>query len=483
MKNIFKSVTSRLQPKAEKRAGEPPAENPLGTQPIGKLMLKFAIPAIASSLINAVYNITDQIFIGQSVGYLGNAATNIEFPIATFCTAVTIMLGVGGASNFNLCLGAGKKDEASRIVATSVSLLAILGICIGVITLIFTDSLMNAFGATEQIFPYAVTYTRIIACGIPFVIFASGCTYIIRADGSPTYSMLTIASGGVLNMILDPIFIFVFNMGIAGAAIATVISQIVSFLFALRYMFRFKNAKLAGIIPHLKATCTKAIAKLGAPSFLNHFMMMIVQITMNNMLRKYGAASIYGTDIPIAVVGVIAKLNIIVIAFNVGTSQGCQPIYGFNFGAKNYTRVKSTYKRAALVVIIISTIIFGCFQLFPRQIVSIFGTGSELYFHFAERYMRIYMMLVCLFGLQPLTAGFFTSIGKAYKGLFITITRQGLFLLPMLLILPRIMGLDGIVYAGPISDGVAILIAIIFIVVEFQIITKLEKAQSLENKE
>ena len=466
------NATIKSQP-----GSDAPAQNPLGTQPIVRLMLKFAIPAIASSLINAVYNITDQIFIGQSVGYLGNAATNIEFPITTLCTAVAIMLGVGGASNFNLCLGAGKKDEASRIVATSVTLMAIFGICIGVIAFVFTEALMKAFGATEQILPYAVTYTKIIACGLPFVLFSTSCTYLIRADGSPTYSMLAVGVGGVLNMILDPLFIFVFGMGIAGAAIATVISQIVSFVFVLRYLFVFKNVNLGGIFPQLKTACAKAIGKLGAPSFLNHFMMMIVQITMNNMLRKYGAASIYGTDIPIAVVGVISKLNIIVLAFNVGTSQGCQPIYGFNYGAKNYTRVKATYKRAAIVVVVISTIIFACFQLFPRQIVSIFGTGSELYFHFAERYMRIYLMMVCLFGLQPLTAGFFTSIGKAYKGLFITMTRQGLFLLPLLLILPGIMGLDGIVYAGPISDAVAVMFAIIFIVLEFRIITRLEQEQ------
>ena len=469
---IMNSKAPGPENKGKGNGGGPPAQNPLSYQPIGRLMLKFAIPTIASSLINAVYNITDQVFIGQSVGYLGNAATNIEFPIATFCTAVSILLGVGGASNFNLCLGAGKKDEASRIVASSITLTAIVGICIGLVSFVFTESLMNAFGATDQIFPYAVTYTRIIACGLPFVVFSTSCAYLIRADGSPAYSMIAIGSGAVLNLILDPILIFAMNMGIAGAAIATVISQIVSFAIAFRYLFRFKNAKLAGNIPCLKTDCMKAIAKLGFPGFINHFMMMTVQITMNNTLRAYGAASIYGTDIPISVVGVISKLNIIVQAFNVGTSQGCQPIFGYNYGAKNYSRVKATYKRAAVVVVIISTVFFACFQLFPRSIVSIFGTGSDLYYQFAERYMRIYMMMLFLYGLQPLTAGFFTSIGKAYKGLFVTFTRQGLFLLPLLLILPRIMGLDGIVYAGPISDCVAVIFAIIFASIEFKTMTK-----------
>ncbi|MCL1828238.1 MAG: MATE family efflux transporter [Oscillospiraceae bacterium] len=452
----------------------------MGTQPIGKLMLKFAIPSIASSLINAIYNITDQVFIGRSVGYLGNAATNITFPIITLCIAVTIMIGSGSSSKYSLHLGAGKKDEAADIAGTGISMLAIFGVTIGILTFILTEPLMRVFGATDLIFPYAVTYTRIIAVGIPFVLFATGLSNLIRADGSPGYSLFTLASGAVLNMILDPIFIFALKMGIAGAAYATVISQIVSFFIAFGYLRRFKNSDLTGKIPLLKAECVKTIAKLGLPGFTNHFMMMVIQITMNNTLRFYGAASIYGSDIPLAVVGVISKLSIVVIAFNVGIALGCQPIFGFNFGAKNYARVKETYKRAAVAVVVISMMIFACFQLFPRQIVSIFGTGDELYFQFAERYMRIYLMMVCLFGLQPLTANFFTSVGKAYKGLFITVTRQGLFLFPLLLILPRFLGFDGIVYAGPISDSAAIMSAIIFAFIEFKTITKLEKAQSAE---
>jgi len=463
------------------QGGGPPAENPLGTQPIVRLMLKFAIPAITSSLISAIYNITDQIFIGHSIGFLGNAATSISFPITTLCTAMAIMLGVGGASNFNLNMGAKKKEAAARIIGTSLTLLAIAGVCIGIVSFAFTESLMRAFGATDNIFDLAVTYTRIIACGVPFVVFSSGCSYFIRADGSPSYSLFSVACGAVLNMMLDPLFIFVFGWGIAGAAYATIISQFISLLLVVRYLLRFKSVKLGDYVPSFKADCIKAIAKLGVPGFLNHFMMMIVQIVMNNTLKIYGADSIYGSDIPLSVVGVLAKVNVIVIAFNVGIAQGCQPIVGFNYGAKNYARVKATYLRAVGSVIAISIVIFACFQLFPREIISIFGSGSELYFHFGERYMRIYMMMVCLFGLQPLTANFFTSIGKAYKGLFITMTRQGLFLLPLLLILPRFLGLDGFVYAGPISDSAAILAAVIFAIIEFRLISKLESEEQLSD--
>ena len=454
-----------------------PAQNPLGTMPVGRLMVKFAVPSITTSLINAVYNITDQVFIGRSVGYLGNAATNIAFPVVSLCIAVTIMIGIGSSSNFSLRLGAGKKDKAADVALTGMSMLVIFGVLIGLSAFIFTEPLMRAFGATDQIFPYAVTYTRIIAVGIPFVLFSTGLSNLIRADGSPGYSLFALASGAVLNIILDAIFIFVFKMGIAGAARATVISQTVSFLISAGYLRRFKSVRLKGRFPPIKAECLAAIFKLGVPGFINHFMMTVIQITMNNTLRFYGAESIYGSDIPLAVVGVISKLSVVIIAFNVGIALACQPIIGFNYGAGNYARVKETYKRAAVFVVAISMVIFACFQLFPRQIVSIFGTGDENYFLFAERYMRIYMMMVCLFGLQPLTANFFTSIGKAYKGLFITVTRQGLFLFPLLLILPRFLGFDGIVYAGPISDSAAIIAAVLFAFFEMKEITRIEKAR------
>lgn len=262
-------------------------------------------------------------------------------------------------------------------------------------------------------------------------------------------------------------------MGIAGAGIATVISQIVTFIIAGRYMLRFRSVKLTLKQMRLNIDSVKAIVKLGVPGFLNHFMAMVVQVTMNNTLRVYGAASVYGSDIPIAVVGVITKLNAIVTAFCIGIATGAQPICGFNYGAKNYTRVKATYKLATAAVICISLVFFACFQLFPRQLISIFGSGDKQYYLFGERYMRVYLMMVCFYGMQPLATTFFASIGKAYKALFITMTRQGIFLLPLLLILPRFLGLDGIVYAGPIADSASILCVIVCISLEFKAMSKL----------
>jgi putative MATE family efflux protein len=460
-------------------------QNPLGSAPIGRLMLKFAIPAISGSLATAAYNITNQILIGQRIGYIGNAATSIAFPLMTLCAALAFLFGIGGASNFNLNLGAGKKDFAAQIVGTSIFLTSACGIVLAITAFIFAEPLMRAFGATEQILPYAVTYTRIIACGIPFVLFSSSCSNLIRSDGSPGYSLLCTVSGALLNILLGIIFIFVLDMGIAGAACATVISQFVTFILTLLYLRRFKSVKLTVSLIRPKADSMKAIARLGVPGFLNQFMMMFVQITLNNILRNYGAMSVYGSDIPIAVVGVISQLNMLVVAFTVGIALGCQPIFGFNYGAKIYARVKEAYKRAAVAIIIISTVIFVCFQVFPRQIVSIFSSNdSALYFQFAVRYMRIFMVMVCLQGLQPLTATFFTSIGKAFKGLFITIMRQGIFMLPLFLILPRYLGIDGIVYAGPIADSAAILSAVIFAAIEFRIMTKhevLEAANQLQS--
>lgn len=282
---------------------------------------------------------------------------------------------------------------------------------------------------------------------------------MIRADGSPRYAMYCMLSGALLNTVLDPLFIFRLDMGIAGAALATVLGQAVSAGMAISYFPRFRSVHITWRLLRPRGDCMRAIAALGAAACFNQLAMTLVQITMNNTLTFYGALSDYGQNIPLACVGVISKVNVVLMAFIIGTAQGCQPICGFNYGAKNYPRVKKTYLTAAAVVTAISTAAFLCFQIFPRQIVAIFGEGSEAYFHFAERYFRIYMMLVFLNGIQPLTANFFTSIGKAKMGILMSMTRQILFLLPLIVIFPRFFGIDGVMYAGPIADGVAALLS------------------------
>lgn len=449
------------------------SQSPLATQNVNKLILKYAIPSTISFLVSALYNIVDQIFIGQGVGILGNAATNVAFPLSTICTSVFLLLGIGSATGFNLNMGAGNREKACRIAGNGITLLAVCGVLIGVLTLIFLEPLMKAFGATDQVLSYAMTYTGITALGFPFLIFSSGCGQLIRADGSPTYSMVCVLSGAVINTILDPILIFVFDMGMAGAAIATVTGQIVSCILAVIYLTRFKAFRINRQYLKPSLANSKIIVSLGAASCFNQLAMTVTQIVMNNTLTYYGAASLYGAEIPLACVGVITKVNVFLMAFILGTVHGCQPIFGFNYGAKNYKRVKQALKTALIVVFCISALAFACFQLFPRQIVSIFGQGDELYFQFAERYLRIFMFMTFINGIIPITSTFFTSMGKPIKGIFVSLTRQIIFLVPLLLILPIFMGIDGVVFAGPIADGAAVLVTTVLTCLELKKINQL----------
>ena len=438
------------------------AENPLGIAPVGGLIKKFAIPAIISMLVSAMYNIVDQIFIGQGVGMLGNAATNVAFPVTTIATALALLLGIGGASNYNLEMGAGREKKASGIAGTALSSLVISGAVLCVIVLLFLKPLLTLFGATKDVMPYAVDYTGITALGLPFYILSVGGNHVVRADRSPTYSMACVTAGAVINTILDPLFIFGFGWGIKGAAWATVIGQVVSGILVVVYFWKFRKMYLEKSMLKPKFSYLKVVAALGLASCINQIAMALVQIVLNNILRYYGAASIYGSDIPIACVGVISKVNQVFMAICIGISQGCQPIWGFNYGAEKYSRVRQAYRYSVTACTIIATGFFLCFQLFPHQIVGIFGTGSDLYFQFAERYLKIYMFMTFANGIQPMSSGFFTSIGKAKLGVVMSLTRQVLFLLPLIVIFPLFMGIDGVMYAGPIADAAAFALAIIF---------------------
>ena len=449
-------------------------KNPLAVERISKLIMKFAIPAIISMLVSSLYNIVDQIFIGQGVGMLGNAATNIAFPISIICTATALLLGIGSASNYNLESGAGRPEKAAQIAGTGLSMLVICGVLIGVGVLILLEPLLHVFGVTPDILPFARDYTGITAFGIPFLILTTGGNHIIRADRSPTYSMICMLTGAIINTILDPLFIFEFHWGIKGAAAATIIGQIISGIMVIYYFAKKRNMSLTVSMLRPGAEYVKAITSLGMAACINQIAMAIVQITMNNTLRHYGAQSMYGADIPLACVGVISKVNMVFMAICIGISQGCQPIWGFNYGAKNYERVRETYKKAFFICMAVGISFFLCFQLFPRQIVSIFGSGSEAYFHFAERYFKIFMFLTFLNGVQPMSSGFFTSIGKAKLGIVVSLTRQVIFLLPLILIFPMFMGIDGVMYAGPIADGAAALVAVGFALYQMKEMRKKE---------
>ena len=442
--------------------------NPLGYKPVGKLLKSLAIPAIIANLVNALYNVVDQIFIGQGIGYLGNAATNIAFPITTMCLAIGLTLGIGGASNFNLELGKGYPEKSKHTAGTAASTLIIIGIILCITVRIFLEPLMIGFGATDKILEYSMEYTGITSYGIPFLLFSIGVNPLVRADGNAKYSMIAIVIGAILNTILDPLFMFVYNWGIAGAAWATVISQIVSALLLLIYFSRFKSVKfsLNDFIPQLHYL--KRIISLGFASFIYQFSNMIVLVTTNNLLKIYGKNSIYGSDVPIAVFGIVMKINVIFIAIVLGLVQGAQPIFGFNYGAKNYHRVRETMRLLLKVTFSIATILFIIFQVFPKQIISLFGEGDKLYFEFATKYMRIFLALISLNSIQISTATFFPSIGKAVKGAIVSLTKQLIVLFPLLLTLPRFFGVEGVIYATPLTDLIAFTVAIIFLINEFK---------------
>lgn len=452
-----------------------PKTNPLGTEKISVLLMRFAVPSIIAMLVSSLYNMVDQFFIGRSIGMLGNAATNVAFPLTITCTSIALLCGIGGAANFNLSMGKGETEKARHFAGSAISMMLIIGILLCIIVRIFLKPMMIAFGATPDSLDYSIVYTGITALGFPFLIVGTGGCNLIRADGSPMFSMVCTLVGAVINTILDPLFIFTFNMGMAGAAYATIIGQIVSGVMVLLYMSRFKTVhiRLADFKP-VRSFCLPIIS-LGMSPCFNQLAMMIVQIIMNNTLTYYGAQSSYGSDIPLACAGIIAKVNMLFFSLVIGISQGLQPITSYNYGAGNYERVQDSYKKAAGAGIVLSILSFLCFQLFPRQIIGIFGSGSDEYFRFAEQYFRIFLFFTFVNGLQPITANFFTSIGQAGKGVFLSLTRQIIFLLPLLIIFPMIMGIDGIMYSAPIADFFAAVLAVLFIRKEFRTMTLIKR--------
>ena len=437
-------------------------ENPMGTKPIKKLLMQLAIPAMIANVVNALYNIVDQIFIGQGVGYLGNAATNIAFPITTICLALGLMTGVGAASNFNLELGRKEVEKARRIAGTAVVQLMVMGIAVCLLVQIFLAPLMKLFGATDQIFDYAMEYSRITAYGIPFFLFSTGFNPLVRSDGRATFSMMAIIIGAVMNMILNPIFIFVFHMGIAGSAWATVLSQIVSALLLLAYIPKFRSVKFQweDFIPHFKQV--QAIASLGLTSFIFQISALIVQIVSNNLLKTYGAMSIYGSEIPIAVGGIVAKVFVIFIALIIGMTQGVQPIVGYNYGAKYYLRVRQTIFLALKIGFGLSFVTWAVFEIFPLQIIQLFGNGNDLYFEFGIRYLRYFMLFTIINGITILITTFFPAIGKAKTGAFLSLARQLLILLPVMLLMTYIFGVEGMMFATPVSDVISLVLCLFF---------------------
>jgi len=456
--------------------GPPQGGSPLGTAPVRSLMLKFAIPSIVGMLVSALYNMVDQLFIGKAVGTLGNTASSIAFPFTTGCMAIALLLGIGGASCFNLTMGRGDKKRAPYFAGNALSLLVSCGVILSAITLVFLTPLLKRFGATDAVMPYAKEYVKYTALGFPFLILTTGGGHIIRADGSPKMTMICNITGAVVNTILDAVFVIGLDWGMKGAAIATVIGQVISAVIVIVYCFNFKTVYLFGRHLFPKAGIVSRICSIGMASCFNQLAIAIVQIVLNNSLRHYGALSEYGANDPIAVAGIVMKVNMIVFSIVIGLAQGTQPIESFNYGAQKYDRVRSAFWMAVKTGAAISLVAFVVFQLFPRQILGVFANNeaSEGYYEFGAKFFRISFFFTWINCLQPITATFFTSIGKPIKGVFLSLTRQILFFIPLLLIMPLFFKINGILYAAPIADALSAIVAIIMARHEFRAMKALE---------
>ena len=452
-------------------------ENILGKEKIGKLIRKFSIPCIISLLVNSLYNIVDQIFIGWGVGYLGNGATNVVFPLTMICLAFSLMFGDGASAYLSLKLGEKKKEEAGKGVANGIAMSVIIALIMCVITLGFLPQLLKVFGCTDNLREYALKYGYIIAIGLPFMMIGTTLNSIIRADGNPKYAMTSMVLGAILNTILDPIFIFVFKMGVEGAAIATVISQIFTFIINICYIKKFKSVTLNKESFKIKASVARKVAMLGISSFITQMSIVVVMAFENNLLGKYGGQSKFGSEIPITVLGIVMKISQILNSIIIGIAAGAQPIIGYNYGAGKYDRVKRTLKTVLGLSVIISTIAFILFQTIPDKLISIFGSGDANYMEFACIAFRTYLMLVICNGIQIPSGIFFQAIGKSVKSAVLSLSRQILFLIPAMVTFGKLWGIDGILYAGPFADGLAFLIASTLLILE------VKHLRNNENKE
>ena len=436
--------------------------NPLGTAPVGRLLLQYAIPSIISTLIASLYNMVDQMFIGQRIGFLGNAATTVAYPLTFLCGAMTLLFSNGSSVNFNICNGRGEKDEALHFAGAGLTLLAAEGIFTAALVLLFTPWFVNLFGATDQVYPYALTYMKLVAPGLPFLALTSGGTLLIRSDGSPRYALICSMSGVALNFVLDYLFLFPMNMGIAGAALATVMGQVLSALMVAAYMLHFRTGRLRQAHFAVSGSRFRQITSIGAAGSLNQAAMLVMNLVLNSSLRYYGSQSVYGGSEALAAAGVVTKVNFLFYSTIIGCSIGGQPIMGFNFGARNYERVKKTAYLVFAYAFVIGAAVTACFWLFPEQILRLFGDSAGGYQAFALRYMHEFMLLVILAGVLPVAMNAMVSIRQPLKGVIISLSKQ-LVLIVLLLILPRFLGIDGILIAGPVADLMVAIAAFIVI--------------------
>lgn len=451
------------------------AKDFMSTAPIGKLLLKFALPCVLAMLVSALYNIVDQIFIGQSIGYVGNAATTVVYPFTVIALAFALLIGDGCAAMTSLSLGRKDTKTGKKCVANALMLVSAIGIILALAGFVGMEGVLKLFGVTPDSYPYAKSYLSIILIGIPMYMFTAAMNAFVRADGSPAYAMVSTLTGAVLNIILDPIAIFVLDWSIAGAAIATVAGQAVSFVMTALYFFRIKSFRFEkdSFKPRF-AICAR-ICKLGISSFITQISIVVISCVANNICNVFGAQSVYGADITLSALGIVFKVFGIVIAFSVGIAVGGQPIIGYNYGAGNYARVRKTYLLVLLANVVVGAIAMLMFELFPQSIVSLFGSESALYNEYANMCFRIYLGGILLCCTQKCSAIFLQSIGKPVHSMLLSISRDIVFLLPALTALAFAGGVTLMLWAGPIADGLTVVLTVCIVLPQLKALRRAEK--------
>ncbi len=439
------------------------ASGSLARDPVGKLIVRFGLPSIVAMLTMSLYNIVDQLFIGHGVGYLGNAATNVVFPFVILSIALSMIFGEGATALYSIRLGEGNTDEARRTAGNGIIMLAVTGVIVSMIALLVLKPMLGFLGATERVMPYALEYAGPIVFGSPFQVVAGGLNALIRANGSPKYAMMAMATGAILNTILDPIFIFTFDMGVEGAAVATAISQFAGFCISAAYLLRPHRLGLAR--RHFRP-CIRLIGRImatGSAPALSQLAIMVVIVSMNNALGKYGAQSQYGAEIPLAAHGITMKVNQILYSVLIGLSMGAQPVIGFNYGAKNFLRVRKTFLTAVTLAVTTGTLAFIVFFFFPHYIIMLFGREEALYNEFSRRSFQTFLFFTFINGFTLMSGTFFQSMAKPLHAAAIQLSRQVLVMVPMVHILPRFWGISGVLLSGPVSDVISFTIACVLV--------------------
>lgn len=447
----------------------------LAEEKISTLMCKFSIPCIMSLLVSSLYNIVDQIFIGRGVGYLGNGATNVVFPITIIALAIALLTGDGCAAFLSICQGKRDIDSAHRSVGNAIVFITSVSIILTIVFVIMREPVLSAFGATENNIGYAREYFNYIVIGIPFYMFGNALNSIIRADGSPQFAMISTLVGCIINVILDPIAIFVLGWGMKGAALATITGQIITAILACYYLFHTKAFTLNKTSFRIQGKLLKRILPLGISSFLTQVSIVLIMAAMNNMLVLYGARSKYGADIPLTVVGIVMKVFQIVIAVVVGIAAGSQPIVGYNYGAGKISRVKQIYRTMIKAECVVGLAALICFEVFPLQITGIFGSEDGLYNEFAVIAFRVYMCTIILCCIQKATSIFLQSLGKPVMSLGLSLLRDFILSVPLVLLLPKTLGVTGALYSAPIADAISLIAVVVMMRFVFKELSGMEK--------